>query len=66
MGLKGKLDSYCGLRSNPVYEVVDPLHDVIMCAICYVSVFWGNSLSFRLKVLDFVSGTSDDRRKAEA
>ena len=39
-------------------------YDMVM--VCMALVFWGNSLSFGLTVLDFVSGTSDDRGKAKA
>ena len=37
-----------------------------MVNVCMALVFWGNSLSFGLTILDFVSSTSDDRGKAKA
>ena len=40
------------------------VHDIVL--VCMVWYFGGNSLSFGLTVLDFVSGTSDDRGKAKA
>ena len=44
------------------------MHDVCydMVMVCMALVFWGNLLSFRLQVLDFVSGTSDNLGKAKA
>ena len=39
---------------------------VIICILLCVWVFWGNSLSFGLTLLDFVSGASDEHGKAKA
>ena len=40
------------------------LYDTIM--VCMAMIFYGNSLSFGLTVVDFASGTFDDRGKAKA
>ena len=40
------------------------LHDMIM--IVWPWYFWGNSLSFGLIAVDYVSGISDERGKAKA
>ena len=49
-------------------SMVDWNHSMLycICAICYVLVFWGNSLSFGLTVLDYVSHTSVDHGKVKA
>ena len=39
-------------------------YDMVM--VCMALLFWENSLKFRLIVLDFISGTSDDRGKVIA